>query len=305
MTFTSLVQSAFDSLFAQSAITASAVLGNYLVLGTKIGEVYVLLLSGNQKQRYRAFEGKEVTSLSLTIDGHLSILCTGRDEDAVVSCGCYQEDLRLGTIRFSESVNVVCYNSKAREGSANSFLVGTISGKVLLHRANFLFGKKELVLQDNYSRGGNSNGCIMALAWRGDLAAWADGSGVAVFDVSTMTAVARIALGPPVADLPSYSSNALSSVLCWMSERRLLLAWGCAVRCYAVGIFDDSVVLFSSYCDRISHRFAARQKKDWLTLINAAPLSDHLLPLNHSLKATAVSSSLYCGRRVDGTQTVD
>lgn len=68
---------------------------------------------------------------------------------------------------------------------------------------------------------------IEIVSWRGNLAVWADVSGIKVFDVDTMTRLAHIDR-PTGARASLYypSINAIKCNLCWESSSSILVGWG-------------------------------------------------------------------------------
>lgn len=116
-----------------------------------------------------------------------------------------------------------------RRRREKSVLVGFADGRLILTKRGMLFSRRsDSVIYQGVggpSKGGTQGG-IEAVAWRGCLVAWADASGIKLFDIDDMIRIAHIdrPSGARASLYPTISS--LRPTLLFERPNSLLIAWG-------------------------------------------------------------------------------
>lgn len=141
----------------------------------------------------------------------------------------------MNTVRFSYEQSPTCMMldpSYSRDKKEKSLLLGFKDGRLILSKlqtpttsglTSFFGGSGVKKVDNTIYQGMNP---IESLAWRGSLIAWADESGVRIFDIETMSRIAHV-------DRPTGARANLYPTLgmlrpCVLFERagRLLIGWG-------------------------------------------------------------------------------
>lgn len=116
-----------------------------------------------------------------------------------------------------------------RRRREKSVLVGFADGRLILTKRGMLFSRRSdsVIYQGigGASKGGTQGG-IEAVTWRGCLVAWADASGIKIFDIDDMIRIAHIdrPSGARASLYPTISS--LRPTLLFERPNSLLIAWG-------------------------------------------------------------------------------
>ena len=116
-----------------------------------------------------------------------------------------------------------------RRRREKSVLVGFADGRLILTKRGMLFSRRSdsVIYQGvgGASKGGTEGG-IEAVTWRGCLVAWADASGIKLFDIDDMIRIAHIdrPSGARASLYPTISS--LRPSLLFERPNSLLIAWG-------------------------------------------------------------------------------
>eukprot|EP00956_Cyclotella_meneghiniana_P033490 scaffold96529_cov78-Cyclotella_meneghiniana.AAC.20 len=141
----------------------------------------------------------------------------------------------MNTVRFSYEQSPTCMMldpSYSRDKKEKSILLGFKDGRLILSKfqtpttsglTSFFGGSGVKKFDTTIYQGMNP---IESLAWRGSLIAWADESGVRIFDIETMSRIAHV-------DRPTGARSNLYPTIgmmrpCVLFERadRLLIGWG-------------------------------------------------------------------------------
>jgi vacuolar protein sorting-associated protein 41 len=103
-----------------------------------------------------------------------------------------------------------------------ALLVGLEDGRLVYTKRGGLFARRnDAVLYQG-------SGPIEAIAWRGNIVAWADNSGVKLLDIESLTRIAHIdrPTGARPTLYPTLGQQLLRPWLCFETSDRLLIAWG-------------------------------------------------------------------------------
>jgi hypothetical protein len=177
-------------------ITASFLEENALLYGTSTGFVSVFSFAGKLIKKYKAHEGR-VNSISVDNNGSTIFSCSSNG--TVVSSSMKSDtDEKETLLSSSHSLQVICIEDSLSTKKERSFIVGllpllwlalarshrpigTSAGQLIYHRHTWYTKDIELF------RGSSSP--VSAIAWRGDVVAWADAGQVRVMNVVTQAAI--------------------------------------------------------------------------------------------------------------------
>lgn len=219
-----------EILGATDEITSVALHTSYGLVGTHQGYVYRLDLSGNRVLGAAAGLGRRgVRIRALAVDASgLACASAGDDGSIVVVVGttpifAAAADGCAGTPWLREHGDrpvlavALCpdFGTSAKgDGKQQVLCAGGEDGRLVLHRRT-RFGGFSVVHE--------GEGPITCIRWRGDLVAWANERGVKVFNVRTGEKVTYVAR-------PLLANALCRCHLVWVSEDRLLIGWGVAVK---------------------------------------------------------------------------
>jgi len=262
-----------QDIFKKEKVTAANLETDHIVLGTENGFLHIINFSGQVVKSARLHK-RAINSISVDLDGDLAILryllykyyieskCvislfssySGADNGSAVLLTLSANDFKESTISVNEAVKAVCLEPSANalrnseqqntlsKNGDRAFLVGTSSGRLILHRPAGWFrqSQKEVVLFPG------AGSAITTIKWEGNLVAWADVAQVRVMDISTQTALCQMSAPVGVGAEEPYPCS-----LCWTSPRDLLIGWAdnfrhVRISAAAAGVSTDNVNTGSS-----------------------------------------------------------
>lgn len=105
-------------------------------------------------------------------------------------------------------------------------LVGFADGRLILTKRGFFQRRNDAVIYQGTKTTDGVYLGIEEIAWRGPLVAWADASGIKLFDVDTQARIAQV--DRPTGARPSLypTVSSLKPSLCFETKDNLLVAWG-------------------------------------------------------------------------------
>eukprot|EP00124_Ichthyophonus_hoferi_P001738 Ihof_evm10s99 gene=Ihof_evmTU10s99 len=179
----------------------------FLALGTHWGLVIILDFTGNVIKRF-AVHTKKVTAIC--IDDSLEYIGScGLDGKAMVTELYSAEE----TMTISHNYPVMGLGLPPDYKKERRFVEGGGDGRLLMNEKGWLSVRsKELH---------SGEGVIYAIKWRGKFIAWANSSGVHIWDTVSEQ---RISYINRPADAPP--PDAFRCHLCWASDSTLLIGWG-------------------------------------------------------------------------------
>ncbi|KAJ1719857.1 Vacuolar protein sorting-associated protein 41 [Coemansia erecta] len=279
-----------DSLLSRDSASALVATQRFLVVGTHWGNVVVLDYLGTEVQRWRAHSAA-VSSLSVDLAGE-HVASSGDDGRVVVRCvaldssggGSAQDNSSSSSssdtviVQYSRAVRCVALDPLFARGSRR-FMCGATDGHVVLHdarQARRWFGGGSAEGTDTIVF--SSAGPVQALAWAGDLAAWAADEGVQVYDVARSQRVALVGRPPAAgAAAAAVQADMFACRLQWTDARTLAVAWGDSVQVVHVRGGRDGAV----------HAEIAVALRTDFVACGVAPLDDSLLLLAYGDALTA------------------
>lgn len=179
----------------------------FLAIGTHAGMVFILDLSGDL---IKGFRSHSASVLDLDIDSTQEfVAAAGMDGILSVSALSSAEHYAFD---FKRPMRAVSLEPQFGRRNSRAFVCGGMAG-AFIHREKGWLGHKETVLHAG-------EGPIWCCKWRANLIAWANDSGVRIYDTNTRQKITFITApsGQSRGDL--YRCN-----LFWQSDRTLIIAW--------------------------------------------------------------------------------
>lgn len=188
----------------------------FLVLGTHKGKVHILDLNGNSIMTRRPHNAP-INDMSLDEEGEFLATCS--DDGTVVVLDLWSENSNRNKHTYHMPVWAVALPSNYK--STQQFATGGANAKFVINtKSRWLVGNRDNVIH-------SGEGPILAIKWKGDLLAWANPSGVKVYDT-----VASDRVGFINRERQSRVSDIANQrcCLCWTAEDTLLIGWGDSVK---------------------------------------------------------------------------
>jgi hypothetical protein len=179
----------------------------YVALGTREGWIYILDFQGVEIRRFGAHTAA-VNDLCFDTPGECIASCS--DDGTVVLNGLASADCESFT--YQRPVKSLALHSKfARKGN-RQFVSGGLAGQLLLNEKGWFTNKDKVVH--------SGEGPVYAIAWADSLIAWANDTGVKIYDNVSNQRITYI-------DRPKGSprADAYRCHLCWETPSTLLIGW--------------------------------------------------------------------------------
>ncbi|EMD40305.1 hypothetical protein CERSUDRAFT_121110 [Gelatoporia subvermispora B] len=195
------------SLLQRDSASAIAYANQRLALGTHGGKLHILDLSG---QHIKSFDVHSASVNDISIDSTAEWVATASLDGQVVAHSLSTPETYVFDMK--RSLRTVALEPNFAKSSTRGVVCGGMAGTLILHEKGWL-GYKETVLHAN-------EGPIWQVQWRGRLIAWANDSGVKIYDTISQTRITFIDRPPdsPRADL-------FKCTLYWQDDSTLLIAW--------------------------------------------------------------------------------
>lgn len=182
----------------------------FLVMGTQTGRLHVLDVTGNEIMRLEVHSGP-VTDLSMDSTGDFVASCS--TDGTVVITNLFDRQ----TTKYNYHRPVTAVALPANYKQSTMFATGGLTQQFIINTKGWFSNK------DNVIHAGE--GPIHAIAWRGDLIAWANNLGVKVYDCATserITYISRSQGAPP--------PDQYRCCLHWAKDDTLLIGWADSVK---------------------------------------------------------------------------
>lgn len=201
------------SLLSNDAASCIAVAARMIALGTHDGTVHILDFLGNQVKEFRAHTAP-VNDLSFDSEGEYIGSCS--DDGSVVINSLFTDDEKL-RFDYHRPMKAISLDPDYTKKQSKRFVAGGLAGHLYMNSKKW-FGYKDQVLH-------SGEGPIHSVKWRGSLIAWANDTGVKVYDTAKDQRVTFI-------ERPRGSPRpeALLPHLVWQDDTLLVIGWGTSVK---------------------------------------------------------------------------
>lgn len=201
------ITGALPGLLKKDTAASLAVGSTRVALGTHSGIVHILDLTGT---RIKSYKPHQASILDIQLDATADFVATASMDGQVVihsltSTESYAFDMKRPMRTIAMEPNF------AKKGT-RTFVSGGMAGDLILREKGWI-GHKETILH-------SGEGPIYQARWRGRLIAWANDTGVKIYDTVSQSRIAFIdrPQGCPRADL-------FKCTLHWQDETTLLISW--------------------------------------------------------------------------------
>ncbi|CAN1131493.1 Vacuolar protein sorting-associated protein 41 homolog, partial [Linum perenne] len=200
------------SLLSNDAASCIAVAERMIALGTRDGTVHILDFLGNQVKEFPAHTAA-VNDLSFDVDGEYIGSCSD-DGSVIINSLFTDEKLKF---EYHRPMKAIALDPEYAKKATKRFVAGGLAGQLYLNSKKWL-GYKDQVLH-------SGEGPIHAVKWRTNLIAWANDTGVKVYDAVNDQRITFIERprGSPRPEL-------LLPHLVWQGDTLLVIGWGTSVK---------------------------------------------------------------------------
>ncbi|CDS11660.1 hypothetical protein LRAMOSA03923 [Lichtheimia ramosa] len=194
-------------LLEKDTASALRVSDKFVAMGTHWGAVHVLDFEGNI---IKTFQKHAATVNDISIDNAGEYVASASDDGKVFIYALYTNEIQH--YNYRRPVKSVALDPEYARRSTKQFVSGGMAEQLIMNEKGWL-GHKDQVLHAN-------EGPIYSIVWNGTLIAWANDTGVKIYDTSTHSRITYIerTAGSPRADL--YKCR-----MCWKNDTTLLIAW--------------------------------------------------------------------------------
>ncbi|KAG0184699.1 Vacuolar protein sorting-associated protein 41, partial [Apophysomyces sp. BC1034] len=199
-------------LLSKDTASTLRVSGKFVALGTHWGVVHIMDFEGNV---IRSFRHHAATVNDISIDSADEYVASASDDGKVYIYALYTSEVQH--FNFRRPVKAVALDPGYARKSTRQFVSGGMAEQLIMSEKGWL-GQKDIVLHAN-------EGPVYSIQWRGNFIAWANDSGVKVYDTTTNLRITYIDRpeGSPRADL--YKCR-----MCWKNDTTLLIGWADTVK---------------------------------------------------------------------------
>ncbi|CAL1378642.1 unnamed protein product [Linum trigynum] len=200
------------SLLSNDAASCISVAERMIALGTLDGTVHILDFLGNQVKEFPTHTGA-VNDLSFDVDGEYIGSCS--DDGTVVINSLFTDEKMK--FEYHRPMKAISLDPEYSRKTSRRFVAGGLAGQLYLNSKKWL-GYRDQVLH-------SGEGPIHAVKWRTNLIAWANDTGVKVYDAANDQRITFIERprGSPRPEL-------LLPHLVWQSDTLLVIGWGTSVK---------------------------------------------------------------------------
>ncbi|GAA5814860.1 hypothetical protein MFLAVUS_008363 [Mucor flavus] len=184
----------------------------FVALGTHWGAVHILDFEGNV---IKSFRNHSATVNDISIDKSDEFVASASDDGNVFIYALYTSEIQQ--FNYKRPVKSVALDPDYARKKTRQFVSGGLAEQLIMSEKGWL-GHKDVVLHAN-------EGPIYAIQWRNNFIAWANDTGVKIYDTTTNIRITYIDRpeGSPRADL--YKCR-----MCWKNDVTLLIGWADTVK---------------------------------------------------------------------------
>ncbi|KAI9281912.1 hypothetical protein BY458DRAFT_468772 [Sporodiniella umbellata] len=184
----------------------------FVAMGTHWGALHILDFEGNL---IKSFKSHAATVNSISIDKSDEYIASASDDGKVFIYALYSAEIQ--EYNYKRPIKAVALDPFFARKSTRQFVSGGMAEQLVMSEKGWL-GQKDSVLHAN-------EGPIYAIQWRQQFIAWANDTGVKIYDTTSGLRITYIDRpdGSPRADL--YKCR-----LCWKNDTTLLIGWADTVK---------------------------------------------------------------------------
>ncbi|KAI9283703.1 hypothetical protein BC943DRAFT_280643 [Umbelopsis sp. AD052] len=206
------IKSSVAETLTKDAASVLRVSMRFVAMGTHWGAVHILDFDGNL---IKSWQNHSATVNDISIDNAEDYVATASDDGKIYVCALYTPEVQ--SFNYRRPVKSVAIDPEFKNKSTHQFVSGGMAEQLIMNEKGWL-GHKDTVLHAN-------EGPIYSIKWRGNLIAWANDTGVKMYDTTSNLRITYIdrPAGSPRGDL--YRCR-----MCWKDDTTLLIGWADMVK---------------------------------------------------------------------------
>jgi len=207
-----LIAGSLSDILKKDNISTITATDRFLAVGTHNGMIHILDLTGNSVKRFKCHS---TTINQISIDDNGEYIASASDDGHVVINGLYTTD--ANSYNYKRPVKAVALEPNYSKKSSRQFASGGTAEQLILSGKGW-FGNKDNVLFANEGR-------VSTIKWKNDYIAWANDTGISVYDVNSETKIGTV-------ERPKNSPRAelFKCHLYWKSDNELICGWADIIR---------------------------------------------------------------------------
>ncbi|CAL1533068.1 unnamed protein product [Lymnaea stagnalis] len=203
-----------SNILSKDAASCIAIHTKFLALGTHWGTIHILDHIGNNI-REKEILAHSTTVNQISIDDNGDFMASCSDDGRVIITGLYDESNQ--TVTFDRPIKAIALDPLYfKPSSGKQYVTG--DDKLILNEKSTFFGRHKMTVLHQ------GEGPIRNIKWAGDYIAWANNSGVKVYDVVSKVKITKIDKDHDM------RPDLCICQLVWRDEKTLLIGWGNKVK---------------------------------------------------------------------------
>lgn len=220
--YSRLSSAAVSALLAKDAAKCIVAHEKFLLIGTQLGNVYILDLIGGELVRNKiACHTQAINDMSLDDTGELVATCS--NDGTVVISDLWSDSTPQSKYQYTKAVNAIALAANFKV--TQSFAVGGQAQQLILSSKTWLSSREKILH--------SGEGPITTIRWNGDYLAWANSAGVKIYDCNAFERITSVNRSQT-----QGQGEASRCFLAWANKDTLLIGWGSSVR---VGVVKQKV----------------------------------------------------------------
>ncbi|KAG1220949.1 hypothetical protein G6F35_006336 [Rhizopus arrhizus] len=233
----------------------------FMALGTHWGAIHILDFEGNL---IKSFKTHLATVNAISIDKSDEYLASASDDGKVFIYALYTSEIQ--EFNYKRPIKSVSLDPYYARKSTRQFVSGGMAEQLVMSEKGW-FGQKDSVLHAN-------EGPIYAIQWRNHFIAWANDTGIKIYDTVSQLRITYI-------DRPQASPRAdlYKCRLCWKNDTTLLIGWADTVKVAVIRSHLNPAVGQPAHYVEITQMFAT----DYM-ISGISPFNDTLMLLSYIIE---------------------
>ncbi|KAH7104664.1 vacuolar protein sorting-associated protein 41 [Auriculariales sp. MPI-PUGE-AT-0066] len=195
------------TLFSKDSASTLAFHHDRLVVGTHMGMVHILDLTGKVIKSYRPHSA---SVLDICVDSTGDFVATASVDGRVVVYSLSTPE--VFSFDFKRPMRTVALEPNFGKRSTRAYVSGGMAGTLVMHEKGWL-GHQQTTI-------GSDEGPIWLARWRGQLIAWANDLGVKIYDTASQSRIAFIDR-----DKNSPRADLFKCSFYWQDDTTVLVGW--------------------------------------------------------------------------------
>ncbi|KAI8972362.1 hypothetical protein BDB01DRAFT_884491 [Pilobolus umbonatus] len=254
------IEAGLTGLLEKDTASTLRVTDKFIALGTHWGAVHILDFGGNI---IKSFRTHAATVNCISIDKSEEFIATASDDGKVFIYSLYTSEIHQ--FDFKRPMKSVALDPDYARKNNRQFVSGGMAEQFILSEKGWL-RPRDMILHAN-------EGPIYTIQWRGHFIAWANDTGVNIYDTQQQMRITYVDRpeGSPRADL--YKCR-----MCWKNDTTLLIGWADMVKIAVIRPRPHPLPNQPAHVVEIVNAFNAG-----FVISGIAPFHDNIILLSYSV----------------------